>query len=306
MVNGFKFFDGYVLPDCKTIEEYNEFITNLPIQDIPEVFGLHANADITYQINTAKGVLDQILEVQPKEGGGGNKGESRESIVARVAADMLGKLPIDYAPHLVLDALEKLGGMQPMNIFLKQEIDRMQRILTLLRNTLTDLGMAIDGTIIMSDDLKAVLDDMFDAKVPAKWIKLSWASSTLGFWFTELLERDNQFKTWCFKGRPKVFWMTGFFNPQGFLTAMKQEVTRSHKGWALDSVICQNLVTKYSKGEIAVHPPEGVYIHGLFLEGASLDRKTGKLVESRAKVTDLVGWFRHCVRCQVSGVRCQV
>ena len=118
-----------------------------------------------------------------------------------------------------------------MNIFLKQEIDRMQRILTLLRlvnslsfslpslssylrNTLTDLLMAIEGTIIMSDDLKEVLDNMFDATVPERWIKLSWASSTLGFWFTELLERDNQFKTWCFKGRPMVFWMTGFFNPQ--------------------------------------------------------------------------------------------
>ncbi len=37
----------------------------------------------------------------------------------------------DYVSHEVKDALTRLGGMLPMNIFLRQEIDRMQKIITL-------------------------------------------------------------------------------------------------------------------------------------------------------------------------------
>lgn len=61
-------------------------------------------------------------------------------------------------------------------------------------------------------------------------------------------------------------------------------MTRAHKGWALDSVVLQNVITRYNKEDIKSQPQEGVYVHGLFLEGASLDRKAGKLVESRPKV----------------------
>jgi dynein heavy chain len=118
LTTDFKFFEGYSIPDCRTVEEYAEFISSLPLQDIPEVFGLHANADITYQINTAAGILDQILDVQPKEAAGG-KGESRETVVKRLAEGMQDKLPLDYSPHEVTEAIEELGGMLPMNIFLR-------------------------------------------------------------------------------------------------------------------------------------------------------------------------------------------
>ena len=54
----------------------------------------------SYQSNTAKDVLDTILNIQPKDSAAGG-GETRESIVRRQADDMLSKLPSDYIPHEV-------------------------------------------------------------------------------------------------------------------------------------------------------------------------------------------------------------
>src|SRR3546814_3329033 len=80
-----------------------------------------------------------------------------------------------------------------------------------------------------------------------------------------------------YNGRPNTYWLTGFFNPQGMLTAMKQEVTRKHKNdavkWALDDIVYHTEVTHHERVEnVKQSPAEGCYIHGLFLDGA--DRKS--------------------------------
>ncbi|XP_068050765.1 dynein axonemal heavy chain 5-like isoform X2 [Anomalospiza imberbis] len=284
----FCFYKGYVIPKGNTVEDYLQYIEQLPVIDTPEVFGLHPNADITYQTNLANETFSTIVSIQPKDSST-RGGETREAVVQRLADEMLEKLPPDYNPHEVKAQLQKMGAFQPINIFLRQEIDRMQLVISRVRTTLTDLKLAIDGTIIMSEELQDALDNIYDARIPKLWFRISWESTTLGFWFTELLERNQQFSSWLQGGRPNQFWMTGFFNPQGFLTAMRQETTRMNlaKGWELDSVVLYSEVTKMMKEDVVGPPPAdigGVYIHGLFLEGAGWDRRNSKLIESAPKV----------------------
>lgn len=70
------------------------------------------------------------------------------------------------------DALNRLGALLPMNIFLRQELDRMGKVLCVVRETLCDLKLAIEGTIIMSETLRESLDAMYDARVPPSWKKV--------------------------------------------------------------------------------------------------------------------------------------
>ncbi|KAL7543927.1 hypothetical protein ACHAXR_013293, partial [Thalassiosira sp. AJA248-18] len=282
----------YTVPAFTEHADFRKYIEQFPENDSPEVFGLHPNADLTYCVKEATSLFKTLGETQPK-GGGSDGGVSREDIVYEKASELLKRLPENYEEDEYKAKIRKLGGMAiPMNIFLFQEIQRFQNVISKVRFTLTQLQLAIKGEVVMTAELQETLDSMFDARVPHYWEntltgdEFSWRLPTLGLWFSSLLNRDDQYRTWLKSGRPNSFWLTGFFNPNGCLTAMKQEVTRKHKSqkWALNDVIYHTEVTNFERVEQVKSPPEeGIYIHGLSLDGAAWSRTEGNMVESAPK-----------------------
>ena len=183
----------------------------------------------------------------------------------------------------------------PLNIFLFQEIQRFQFVLGKVRVMMTVLQQAIRGDVVMTPELQEALNSMNDARVPESWLhnaggdEISWMSPTLGLWFGQLVSRESQYRSWLDKRRPHSFWLTGFFNPQGFLTSTKQEVTRKHvaegENWALDDVVFHTEVTEFQRpDQVRQAPKEGVFVHGLFMDGAAWSAAEGTLIESAPKV----------------------
>eukprot|EP00494_Astrolonche_serrata_P006057 UN06074 len=291
--------DGYkyTVPQCSEISDYHKFIDTFPGKDSPELFGLHQNASLTYGSTRTGLIMGTILETQPKESSG-DGGLTREDIVRAKCVELLKTLPHSHKENILREKIQKRpkcenqylppgsdkskgynGFEVPLNVFLYQEIVRLSKTIDIVRYTLENLIQAIDGVVIMTPQLQGALDSIFDALPPKFWhhdaahVLISWELPTLPTWYQGLLDREEQLTKWLNEGRPLVYWMTGFFNPQGFLTAMKQEVTRRHKHekWALDDVMIKTVIEDVK----ITSPPScgGVYVRGLFLEGASWNPK---------------------------------
>lgn len=301
---------NYHIPDATEHSRYLEYINKMPGTDAPPIFGLHSNADLTFRLKESTDMINTLLDTQPKESSGGG-GMSREDIVKeKIEKELLPTLPADFITVDVQDRLKVLRGPKglgepgkndliPLNIFLGQEIQRFQMVLSIVRRTMVDMMDAIDGTIIMTAEIVDSINAVFDFRVPYKWqydptgAEISWMTPSLAGWIKGLLDRHYQLHNWIAKERPPSFWLTGFFNPQGFLTSMKQEVTRQRKAqnWSLDEVEYTTEVLRdviqgddgRIEGKQLTSPAEGAYVHGLYLEGAGWNKQDKRLEESQPK-----------------------
>ena len=77
----------YLIPPDGQRDNYLEAIDTLPLANTPEVFGLHANAEIGYFTMAAKEMWAQLVELQPQTGESGG-GISREEFIGTIASDI--------------------------------------------------------------------------------------------------------------------------------------------------------------------------------------------------------------------------
>ncbi|CAG5125810.1 unnamed protein product, partial [Candidula unifasciata] len=283
----------YYAPLSKSIASFKNYIESLPIIDEPEIFGLHENANIAFEMKETHTLLGTILEVQPRVSGD-ETGLSNDDIVYALADNILDrlidKLDVEEADPSMF-APDSKGRQNSLTIVVTQESERFNKLLKVIKRSLDQLKKAIKGFVVMSEELENLYNAFLNNQVPGLWASAAYPSlKTLASWVKDLVMRCAFIKNWIAHGNPKSYWLSGFFFPQGFLTGALQNFARkynlpidhlSFKFNMLQVSRDQEKVTEemsqIHKGETIpqdaelLSPDDGVLVHGLFMDGFAWD-----------------------------------
>lgn len=269
MQDGYKLskLDTYYAPPEGTLQEALNYVASLPLDEDPEVFGLHTNANIAFELKTVSYFMDTVMTMQPRASGG-KVVKTPEEIATDMAQDFGKQLPQNMnleKAHEAVFALTQMGVENSLGVFVRQEIQRFNKLLSVIRKSLVDLEKAIQGTNVMSMELELMFQAFLDAKVPMNWVKVGYPClKPLGSWFKDMLKRIEFISDWLYNGPPRSYWVPSFFFPQGFNTAVMQTYARQ-TSTAIDTLQFKTNVMPYFNGEIKEKPEIGVYIYGLFM-----------------------------------------
>ncbi|XP_030578556.1 dynein heavy chain 2, axonemal [Archocentrus centrarchus] len=269
---------SYYIPHNGPQSSYKEYINMLPSMEHPELFGQHPNADIASQSAETKMVFDTLLSLQPQVTSSTTAGTSREDKVLELLTDIRGKIPksIDYEGTRTL----LLDDSSPLNVVLLQEIQRYNSLLNTIILSLVELQKGIKGFVVMSPSLEQTFNCIHDARVPPLWEKAYPSLKPLAAWTRDLCQRVDQFARWAQTTQPpNLFWLSGFTFPNGFLTAVLQSSARQ-RNISVDTLSWEFIVSTVDDSNLLEPTKDGVFVRGLYLEGAGWDKKNSCLVEA--------------------------
>ncbi|CAB3360607.1 Hypothetical predicted protein [Cloeon dipterum] len=280
--DGFNFSQSgvYSMPESTLQEGCISNIQAMPLTAKPELFGLHENAEITKEMQETNEFLHGALETQPSVGGMG-VGSASLQVLYDIAEDILERMPEGFN-------LKAVGEKYPfdynnsMNTVLRQELIRFNRLTSRIRSSLSMMEKAMKGQVVMTSDLEEIQSSLLVGRVPQFWLAKSYPSlKPLSSYINDLLKRLQFFEDWIKFGAPKVYWISGFYFTQSFLTGVMQNYARFFKV-PIDAVGFEFDVLDTDTANEA--PSVGAYCNGLFLEGARFNRETGFLDESLPKI----------------------
>eukprot|EP00930_Biecheleria_cincta_P042962 TRINITY_DN29559_c0_g2_i1.p1 TRINITY_DN29559_c0_g2~~TRINITY_DN29559_c0_g2_i1.p1 ORF type:complete len:4097 (+),score=999.81 TRINITY_DN29559_c0_g2_i1:1152-12293(+) len=267
------------------VEGWRKHVAQFPLQEQPELFGMHDNANITFMSMEAEKILNLVLSIQPREAGG-TGGKSSEDIVLELCVLQESRLPAkitrDNAHPSSFAIVEETGLMISLGTCLTQETARFNLLLSQLTKTIKLLQKAVKGTIVMTGELDDMFNSLLNNQVPDIWTKGGVGYpclKPLSSWFEDMLSRFAFFRDWVDNGMPIAYWISSFYFPQGFLTSVLQGFARKQH-MPVDVLGWEYTVERTDNPEELEQPPEdGIFLFGLFMDGCAWDYNDGVLAD---------------------------
>lgn len=137
----------FYAPPHGEAESYIAYAKTLPLYPDPEVFGFHDNAAITKNLGETDALLASLMLTSGEAGGGAD--DDKEAMIVSLANTIIAEVPecfdMEYArQHYDTDY------MQSMNSVLTQELEKFNRLITLIKGSLKELKKAIAGEALLS------------------------------------------------------------------------------------------------------------------------------------------------------------
>jgi len=322
----------YTFPDSgSTYDEYYEYLVKkIPDEQPAELYGLHENAFITRNLKEYGSLLSSLQKVGDshlinKKLYLNNQIDDTSIIKPFKHAELLNQI-LSKLPEDLFD-LEDIAKRYPplyensMNAVLTQELNRFNILLMTIKSSLEKLLSALKGESLMSFEIEEINEALAINKVPDQWLAKSYPSLKpfLGY-LADLHVRLSFFNDWVVNGPPPVFWISGFFFTQSFLTGILQNYARLRyipiNELVFNFEFLQEDPTDYNieildRTKVKYKEPEhGVHISGLYIEGCRWDFKEKVLAESFSRVLFSkvpVIWFKPTASMKVGeGYSCPV
>lgn len=149
-------------------------------------------------------------------------------MVLDLASEILEKMPGQFDVEYVEEKFPVVYE-NSMNTVLRQECIRFNRLTDVIKISLKNVRRAIKGEIVMTSNLEEIFRSMSIGRVPEEWQKKSYPTlKPLSSYISDLLQRIDFLQKWIDEGAPTVFWISGFFFTQSFLTGCLQNHARKH------------------------------------------------------------------------------
>lgn len=285
LIDGYSFSESgnYRAPPVGTLQDVQDFLSEMSLIDGPEVFGMHENADLRFQLQESQLLMNTVLMMQPRLVSSAAGGPSPQEQVMQKCKDFESQVPglisKEEAGPRSFTVLPN-GLPNSLSTVLSHELVKYNKLLSRIQWSLTELQRALKGLTVLSEDLDKMYQSFLNDKVPHLWADVSYASlKPLGSWFRDLCARVHFIRSWVQKGEPTCFWLPGFFNPSAFMTGMLQAFARA-EGISVDKLGFSFVIVDQEEGSITEQPHRGCYLSGLFSDSWRWDSSRGVMADS--------------------------